>query len=239
MNEIAADILEEVERPLDDGYFIPSRKLAEIGHGNVAHGRALIRMQLADLRHDSEAHMGPTEHPRVVRLATMQDEQQVFDLVMRDLQQNAVQMAPISAARVWQNIHFCTRPSSGKVGGIIGVIEENGAIVGAVCLVPYQWWFSENYHLCEIFVYVHDEHRKPAYAAALLQFSKWVGDEWSKGVDYRVYVLMGVQAVRRMMSKIRLYRRSITQIGAFFCYPAPMTGETTDGRQQIRGHDEH
>lgn len=206
-----------------EGYLVSDETLARLGNGDVKRGRRELRMMLADTR-EPKVHVGPTDYPtradgsRTVRFAGPADEQAILALVLLDHAENAAEIAPLDEDRILEHI----RAGTEKKGGILGVVDgPDGTPVGTVCLMPYQWWFSKAYCVQEIWNFVHPDHRRSNHAADLIQFTKWVSDEWTRQFGYRVFTLTGVTATKRVREKIRLYRRVLTPVGAFFVYPTP------------------
>jgi len=203
-------------------YVVSAERLAQIWPDKDARARRKeIRNLLADERVGPQITHGPIAKPENVRAADPDDERDLYDLAMLDLKENAEHIAPISPNKVVALIHHGTR----RQGGMIGVIDgPEGGIVGAVCLVPSQWWWSEGYYLQDVFTCVHPDHRKSDYAKDLINFACWASDEWTRGFGYRVYTLTGVLGTKRVRDKIRFFRRMLTLVGAAVLYPAPPEG---------------
>ena len=100
-----------------------------------------------------------------------------------------------------------------KNGGIIGVIGDVGQrLKGAVVLVIQQSWFSDEYQLQELSLYVSQDQRKSNYAKQLMIFAK----KASQVLDLELRV--GVWSSDRTEAKINLYKRQFNHRGAFFSY---------------------
>lgn len=100
-----------------------------------------------------------------------------------------------------------------KNGGIIGVIGDVGQrLKGALVLVVQQSWFSDEYQLQELSLYVSQDHRKSNYAKQLMIFAK----KASKVLDLELRI--GVWSTDRTEAKINLYKRQFNFRGAYFSY---------------------
>ena len=167
---------------------------------------------------EPKQHKGPTARPASIRMAGPADEMAVFDLVMRDLFENAQHIATIDPLRVMDHIRAGTQ----RRGGITAVIDgQDGKPVAVTVIVPVQWAFSQAFHAQEVFNYVHPDHRSSRHAEDLIKFGNWCADEWSRNFGYQVYILSSVLTQRKVREKLRFYRRFITQLGAIFLYPSP------------------
>lgn len=204
-----------------EDYIVPHDVIAKLGGGDEKLGRRRMRLMVCDLL-DRKPINGPTDKPASVRIATEADEPALLDLLLTDLHENGKHIALISEKRIMQTVRMGTR----REGGIVAVIDgpENKPIA-ACCLIPMQWWWSEARYVQEVFLYTHPDHRKSHHSAALLQFEKWVVDEWTRGFGYPVYLLAGVTSAERFREKVRLYRRHLNEVGGFFVYPSVAIGD--------------
>lgn len=103
----------------------------------------------------------------------------------------------------------------------IGVIDGPDGLVGMICLVPYAWWWSEAWFVAEFWNYVHPAHRSSRHAADLIKFSRWVADDMTARLGYRVFLISGVMATKDARGKTALYRRLLNWCGGTFVYPQP------------------
>lgn len=222
---VTRDATTKVEKvTLTDGSMLLSvDDLKLLGRGDAEAGRKHVR-QLIALERDTTVFTGPTEKPASVRAAGPADEDAILELLLLDVAENATQVAPPSEARIRGHIEVCTR----RQGGIAGVIDgPDDKPVAVVLMVPFQWWWSAQYAVQELVLYVHQDHRKSRHVQDLLQFQRWVVDTWTNSFGYRVYLMCGVLGVNRVLSKIALYRRRFRQAGAVFVYPSPFPDEVT------------
>lgn len=111
--------------------------------------------------------------------------------------------------------------------GLIGLIGERGNLEGCIAMVIDCMWYSEvDYHLLELFNFVHPNYRTPpGRAKALIEFAKHCSDE------LHIPLQIGIISNSRTEAKVRLYQRQLPQVGAFFLYGA-VTGRagTEDGQ---------
>jgi hypothetical protein len=152
-----------------------------------------------------------------VRLAGPRDEPAILDLLLADLEENASAIAPPDIKRITSLIEVGTR----KRGGFTLVIDgKPGQPVAVAILTPDSWWWSRATFLREIVLYVAPEARNARAGADLLKYECWLADRLSESQGERVYLLSGVTGTKRIDAKMRLYSRSMNQVGAFYVYPA-------------------
>lgn len=145
-----------------------------------------------------------------VRIAGPEDENEIFDLLMLHYTENG--MAQINSEKVTAVIRRGTR----KEGGVIGVVPGDRGIKASIGLQLSQWWYTNDYHLEEMWNFVHPEHRRSRHAKNLILWAKWMSDQM------HVPAVMGILTVTRLEPKMRLMQRQCPQIGALFAYgPVP------------------
>lgn len=106
-----------------------------------------------------------------------------------------------------------------RQGAIIGVIGPAGKIEGAIYLMISDYWYSDEWHLEELFSFVLPQYRRSNNAKALLHFAQRCSDE------LKIPAMIGIISNERTQAKIGLYQRQLgTAIGAYFVYNAPRTG---------------
>jgi GNAT superfamily N-acetyltransferase len=202
------------------GLYVTAEQLAKFGDGDAARGRRELRNYLATDQ-DGPVFNGPTARPSNVRIATPNDEAALVELFAEEVAEVAAFMGPVDNEKILEVIQVGTRSR----GGFVGVIDgPEKTPIAATVLHPQQWWFSNGWYYLEICLFVHPDHRRAGrYSSDLLDFQRWVVDEHSRHMGYRVYLLCGVLGARRTRSKIALYRRKFAQAGAAFVYPSPFT----------------
>lgn len=162
------------------------------------------------------------KNPFGVKRATQEDEEPLFAFLCSLHDENG--MAPMSEPKVRAMIERGTR----NQGGIIGLIEGPKGIEASVGLILGCWWYTDKYHLEEMWTYVHPNYRKnnctgDSHAKRLIEFAKWCSDEMSRSAGERIPLLMGILTKKRLEPKMRLYQRQSSQAGALFAWP-PLEG---------------
>lgn len=100
-----------------------------------------------------------------------------------------------------------------KQGAVIGVIGKRGRLEASIYLLVTNIWYSEDFHLEELWNFVRADFRKSDNAKDLVAFAKRCGDEIG------LPVLIGIMSNIRTKEKIRLYQRQLGEpIGAFFLH---------------------
>ena len=99
-----------------------------------------------------------------------------------------------------------------KQGAMLAVIGEVGNPIAYCLSVIDPVWYSDEWQLLELSLYVSEAHRKSTYAKQLMRFMK----QASEGL--KLDLTIGVFSHERTEAKIRLYARQFPQVGAYFCY---------------------
>lgn len=95
---------------------------------------------------------------------------------------------------------------------ILGVIGSKGDLRGGLMVFIGEPWYSHRPVLQELFNFVHPEHRKSNYANDLIDYGKHLSDKLQMPLN------IGVISNIRTEAKVRLYRRKLNYVGAFFNY---------------------
>jgi hypothetical protein len=152
--------------------------------------------------------------PDRVRIAGEGDRQRLWDNLMLAAHENA--MAPV--------YDECVEPVVDNLiahkSGVAGVIDGTTAFAGSVGLTFAQFWYSKEWHIEEMWCFVHPDYRRGSqnrgHIKALLDFSKWWANEMG------MPLLMGVLSEKRTEGKVRLYQRSMPMKGALFLHRPKM-----------------
>lgn len=153
-----------------------------------------------------------TEYPNIVRPIQAKDEEALMELAIVNNRENGV--APLSETKMRNMI----RKGINHDGCIIGVIDGAEGLAGSIGMLITQWWYSDSWHLEEIWNFVHPDYRKQketngvSCANKLLHFAKWSSEQM------QMPLLIGVIATERMEAKVRLYQRQFPPVGALFYY---------------------
>lgn len=100
-----------------------------------------------------------------------------------------------------------------KKGGLLGVIGDPGKIEAIIYMLFAQFWYSNDWHLEELFSYVHPDHRKSSNATDLIDFAKRCSTEIG------IPLIIGVVSNTRTEQKVKLYQRKFDKPnGAFFVF---------------------
>jgi hypothetical protein len=93
------------------------------------------------------------------------------------------------------------RRSFEKRGGMIAVVGAPGHLEAMIYLAITQFYYTDDFHLEELWNYVRPAYRKSQHAKSLLLWARSMSDR------LRLRLLIGVVSNTRLASKIRLYSR--------------------------------
>jgi GNAT superfamily N-acetyltransferase len=142
-----------------------------------------------------------------VRLAEQEDIPQIIELLKEHFKENGNHTLSENKIIALISLHY------NKSGGVIGVIGETGGkLRGLIILAVTQLWYSDNYILDEISLFVRPEDRKSDYAKQLMIFAKKASD--TLDLELRI----SVWSNERTEAKIKLYQRQFKLKGASFNY---------------------
>jgi hypothetical protein len=100
-----------------------------------------------------------------------------------------------------------------KEGAIIGVIGSHGKLEGSIYLLLTTMWYTDDWHLGELWNFVRAPFRKSDNAKQLLDFAKRCVDE------INIAGVIGIISNDRTAAKVKLYERQFGKpAGAFFVY---------------------
>lgn len=160
--------------------------------------------------HEAELRSRPPKSP--IRLADEHDELGVLELFkMMHAEQP---YHDLNIGKVAALVRLAVVPGPER-RGILGVIGDRHDLKGGIFLLMEPIWYSDDWQLLEFFNFVRPEHRREGYAADLISYAKNMSDHI--GLDLTVGVFSNI----RTEAKIRLYRRWLPQVGAFFCHVPP------------------
>jgi hypothetical protein len=142
-----------------------------------------------------------------VRLAEPSDESEVMKLMhVMHAEGGLMPLDEMSAREMFQR-------AFNRKGAILGVIGEPGNIKAMIFLLIGKFWYTQQYHLEELFNFIRPDERKSDYARRMIAFAKKCSDET------KLPLVIGVLTNSRMEGKVRLYRRNLGYpAGAFFVY---------------------
>ena len=153
--------------------------------------------------------------PSVVRIAREGDRAEVWRLLLQAFRENG--QFTLKAEKVDWFVSRALQPHlipEWDMGArpIIAVIGFPGALEALLLMSIDQYWYTDEKHLAEYLVYVDPECRRSNHAKATVEWMKHQSD--ITGLP----LLTGVISNERTEAKVRLYRRLVPYIGAFFLY---------------------
>lgn len=153
----------------------------------------------------------------IVRLAGPADESALFDLLMSLRDDNNSFGFDIDGDRVSEAIMAGTR-GKGGFHGVIDAPDAPGKIAGSIGIIWDRQWFSREWGLAQIWLYVRPEYRKGTrYADALVEWAKTIRDQLEQRAGQRVRMANVVISQERLEAKLRFWRRNSGEmIGAIF-----------------------
>jgi GNAT superfamily N-acetyltransferase len=160
--------------------------------------------------HEAELRNQPPRQP--IRLADDDDELGILE--MCKMMHREQPYHPLNIGKVAALVRLAIHQGPER-RGILGVIGERDHLKAAIFLLIEPIWYSDDWQLLEFFNYVRPEYRRQAYAQDLIAYAKRCSDQI--GLDLTVGVFSNI----RTAAKIRLYRRWLPPMGAFFCYAPP------------------
>lgn len=98
---------------------------------------------------------------------------------------------------------------------VVGVIRDGDKIAASVGLFVGRWWYSEENHLEDLWLYVGENYRRKPFARPLIEFAK------KTAATLELPLLMGVLSDERTEGKVRLYQRQLPYKGAIFLWNPP------------------
>lgn len=157
-----------------------------------------------------------TTTPSVIRPATPQDAPEIWRLFLQVFRENGLfTLDPTKVTGFMDRALHPERIQSWDTGprAKIAVIGPQGRLEAVVFVLISQFWYSSDFHLEELLVFVDIECRKSKHAVACITWMKSLADE------LKIPLITGIISKDRTAAKIRLYDRHLPRIGAFFCYP--------------------
>lgn len=107
-----------------------------------------------------------------------------------------------------------------NTGAIIGALGEPGKIEGSIYLLISNFWYSDEWHLEELWSFVLPQYRRSSNAKDLISFAKRCSDELG------IPLVIGVISNERTAAKVALYQRQLDKpAGAFFLHRPASVGQ--------------
>lgn len=154
-----------------------------------------------------------------VTIARLEDEDRLMEMCNQLHRENGLFSLNSSKLKVLMRKCYA-RSDKVATPVIVGVIRNAGTIEASTCLMVSDFYYSDDWHLAELWNYVDPAFRKSHNAEALIEFGKACADKM------RIPLITGIITNRQMAGKVRLYRRSFGYpTGAFFVYGAKWVPE--------------
>jgi GNAT superfamily N-acetyltransferase len=147
-----------------------------------------------------------------VRIASKDDEDSLLALMRVACEEDGQHSFNEDKVRAMLGRHFEKR------GGMVGVVGDSDNLRAYILLIIDEVWYSSDWQITELSLFVSPEHRKSSYAKQLMAFSKKMAE--GLGLDLTI----GVLSNQRTEAKVRLYRRQFREAGAFFLYNGAARG---------------
>jgi hypothetical protein len=164
-----------------------------------------------------------------VRIAQPQDEAAIMAMCRRLWEENG--LFSYNEEKVRDCLHKCyARKSANETPVIVGVIaNSDGIIEASTCMMVSDFYYTDDWHLAELWNFVDEPYRKSKDIEALIEFGK--GCSLKMNIPY----LTGIITNKQMAGKVRKYRRLLGHpAGAFFIYNAPWKSEPMEDHVELR-----
>ena len=153
--------------------------------------------------------------PSVVRLACPDDEDDLVAGANELWKDNGI--FPISEEKIEAVIRRAIYPQVREPNDppvIIGVIGKPGAVEASLGMMITQHWYTDSWHVDELWNFVRPNHRRSNHAKSLIDFAK------NAQAKLAIPLLIGILSCERTKEKINLYSRRLGQpAGAYFVWP--------------------
>jgi GNAT superfamily N-acetyltransferase len=153
--------------------------------------------------------------PSIVRVAKPADHMEIWRLFLQGHKENG----KFSVAHekvdwfIWRALNPDAIPEWDTAPRcVLGVIGPIGQLEGLVFVSIGSFWYTNERHLEEYIVYVDPECRQSGHARALIDWMKQQSDKNA------LPLITGIISDHRTEAKVRLYRRMLQPVGAFFSH---------------------
>lgn len=152
--------------------------------------------------------------PSAVRFATIDDLEPLYWMLMRDLSTDNPFLFPHTPTKVFNLVKLCCEGN----GGVAGVIEERGKIIGSAGVVIAEHELCDVNLLKQVWMFVDPKARKghPEYQDRLFRFCLWHKGDMSTRLGYDVPLEISVLSRKRLSAKLRLWGRYGEMVGGVF-----------------------
>lgn len=162
----------------------------------------------------------PVECPDTVRIANRKDASALYDLVFNGVVKD-IAYAPPNEEKVRALVTEVTNPVAKMLRPVVAVIDgPDGIPVAAAPLLPKQWWYSDETHYVQPWIFVKEEYRRTPFAKTLLGTMIW----WAERAA--IPVVMTVPAGAEHATRREIYGRYATPFGGSFIHVGGMSKPT-------------
>lgn len=125
----------------------------------------------------------------------------------------------LSPNKILELIDSATKAEKTALDPIIGVIDSDDKEFAAMtCFRLETYWYTDEWHICELFNWVNPKYRVSDYARQIMNFQKKWTDDLTEKANYKIALLTGVMSIKRLEAKMNLFGRRYKQIGALYSY---------------------
>lgn len=156
-------------------------------------------------------------NPFGVRAADESDAQALKDFLMPLYAENALQRVsePKIDALIVRGVL--------RQNAIVGIIEGEDGIQASIGLMLEELDYTDDQHVAIKWHFVAPRHRKENYGHRLMQFAAWTYEGLQAMADEPIPLIGHILTSEDLLPKIRLFQRSLPQVGAYFalgCLPS-------------------
>lgn len=151
------------------------------------------------------------------RLAQPADAESLFQMCRLLWEENG--LFPMSESRVRRVIEIAVKPETRDEERepitIIGALGPVGDVEASLAVCITQNWYSDAWHVEELWNFVRPDMRRTNHAKSLVEYSKKVATE------LELPLMIGILSSDRTQGKVRLYSRQLgAPAGAYFVWPS-------------------
>jgi hypothetical protein len=157
-----------------------------------------------------------TQTPSVIRPATPFDAPEIWRLFLQLHRENGIfTLDPMKVTSFMDRALHPERIQPWDTGprAKIAVIGPQGRLEAVVFVLISTFWYSSDFHLEELLVFVDSECRKSRHAVTCIDWMKSLSKELG------IPLITGIISKEKTAAKIRLYDRHLPRVGAFYLFP--------------------
>lgn len=167
----------------------------------------------------------------IVRYAKHGDELAMFDAIMLGHSDNG--LWPVSQTKILKLIDDSLAAPVNGNKPTIGIIEGENGIEAMTCFTFEQYWYTDEWHIAELFNWVHPDYRASKHVEALMAFQRKFTDDMSVVSGHKMALITGIMSLKRLEAKINLFGRKYPQIGAVFAYNLDIPADAFNQRRMV------